>query len=139
MWNRASVCVEVRDVMATSTRKPRSDAQQNRARVLSVARRSFAADGLDVTMREIARRSKLGVATVYRHFPAREDLVTAAFAEQVAACTACVAAPWPTLTRGVGSARSWTRSAVGRPWIEASTQHYWDPRQPCSRRSEGTT
>ncbi len=56
-----------------------------------MARALFATDGLDVTMREVARRAELGVATIYRHFPTREALITAVFADQVAACTATVA------------------------------------------------
>ena len=85
------------------TRKPRSDARHNRAHILSVARRTFAVDGLDVTMREIARRSELGVATLYRHFPTREDLINAAFAEQVSDCLETVrkAADDPDAWRGV--------------------------------------
>jgi AcrR family transcriptional regulator len=64
----------------------RSDARDNRWRILTVARAAFAAEGLDVSMREIARRAELGVATVYRHFPTKESLLTEAFAEQMASC-----------------------------------------------------
>lgn len=84
-------CAELGCVDVTLTRKPRSDARHNRSHILTVARATFAAQGLDVTMRELARRSKLGVATLYRHFPTREDLVVAAFAEQVRECVATVA------------------------------------------------
>lgn len=76
---------------AGSTRNVRSDARHNRAHVVRVARAIFATHGLNVTMREIARQADLGVATVYRHFPTRDDLITAVFAEQVAACSAKVA------------------------------------------------
>ncbi|MFS8204088.1 TetR/AcrR family transcriptional regulator [Streptomyces sp. CWNU-52B] len=70
----------------TSTRKPRTDAERNRQHILAVARAGFAADGLELPMREIARRAGLGVATVYRHFPARPDLVDAVLTEQVGVC-----------------------------------------------------
>ncbi|MEU9451135.1 helix-turn-helix domain-containing protein [Streptomyces sp. NPDC048277] len=53
---------------------------------MEVARTAFAADGLDLPVREIARRAGMGVATVYRHFPSREDLIAAVLAEQVARC-----------------------------------------------------
>ncbi|MDP9793805.1 AcrR family transcriptional regulator [Catenuloplanes nepalensis] len=66
----------------------RSDARDNRERILAVARLAFATDGLDVPIREIARRAQLGPATVYRHFPTKEALLAAAFAEQMAACSA---------------------------------------------------
>lgn len=72
------------------TRKLRSDARDNRDRILAVAREVFATEGLDVPMREIARRAEVGAATLYRRFPTKEALVTAAFAEQMAVCTAIV-------------------------------------------------
>jgi len=68
------------------TRKPRADRDLNRARLLAAARAAFAADGLDLPMREIARRAGLGIATVYRHFPSRGELLDAVLAEEVARC-----------------------------------------------------
>jgi AcrR family transcriptional regulator len=68
------------------TRILRSDARDNRVRILDAARAVFAVDGLDVPMREIARRADVGPATLYRHFPTKELLVTAAFADQMRAC-----------------------------------------------------
>ncbi|MGC7095023.1 TetR/AcrR family transcriptional regulator [Amycolatopsis lurida] len=70
--------------------KLRSDARDNRARILAVARLAFAADGIDVPMREIARRADLGVATVYRHFATKDDLLAEAFAEQMVLCSTVV-------------------------------------------------
>lgn len=70
--------------------KLRSDARDNRERILAVARAAFAAEGLDVPVREIARRAEVGVATVYRHFQTKEALLTEAFAEQLASCSAVV-------------------------------------------------
>lgn len=70
------------------TRKPRTDGTQNRRHIVAVARAAFAADGLDLPVREIARRAGLGVATVYRHFPARPELIGAVLTDQVAACEA---------------------------------------------------
>ncbi|MFI7614721.1 TetR/AcrR family transcriptional regulator [Nonomuraea terrae] len=78
----------------------RSDARDNRARILAVARAAFAAEGLDVPIREIARRAQVGPATVYRHFPTKEALFGAAFAESLATCSASIeeglaaADPW---------------------------------------------
>lgn len=68
------------------TRKSRSDAERNRAHIMQVARAAFAEDGLDLPMREVARRAGVGVATIYRHFPARQDLLSAVLAEQVDRC-----------------------------------------------------
>jgi AcrR family transcriptional regulator len=78
----------------------RSDARDNRLRILVVARAAFAAEGLDVPIREIARRAEVGVATVYRHFPTKEALLAEAFAEQLTLCSTIVdeglaaADPW---------------------------------------------
>jgi len=68
----------------------RSDAQDNRERVLDAARRLFAVDGLNVPMREIARRAGVGPATLYRRFPTKEILAAEAFADQMRACHAIV-------------------------------------------------
>lgn len=76
----------MRDERATVTRKARADAEHNRQRILDGARSAFAADGLDLPVREIARRLGLGVATIYRHFPSRQDLVAAVLADEVARC-----------------------------------------------------
>ncbi|GIF64453.1 TetR family transcriptional regulator [Asanoa ishikariensis] len=73
--------------MASSlTQTPRSDARDNRERILVAARAVFAAKGLDVPMREVARRAGVGPATLYRHFPTKQALATEAFTEQMQAC-----------------------------------------------------
>jgi AcrR family transcriptional regulator len=61
-----------------STRKPRADAERNRARVVEAARALFAEHGAEVQMPDVARVAGVGVGTVYRHFPTRQDLVEAA-------------------------------------------------------------
>jgi AcrR family transcriptional regulator len=58
-------------------RVQRADARRNRRKVLDAARAGFAEDGLDVHVEKIARRAGVGVGTVYRHFPTKEDLVQA--------------------------------------------------------------
>jgi AcrR family transcriptional regulator len=68
----------------------RSDAEENRDRILTAARELFSERGLDVTMREVARRAEVGPATVYRRFPTKADLVEAAFADQVRLCRSIV-------------------------------------------------
>jgi len=68
----------------------RSDALDNRERILDAARALFSADGLDVPMREIARRAEVGPATLYRRFPTKQVLVAEAFADQLRACRAIV-------------------------------------------------
>ncbi|MEU9371350.1 helix-turn-helix domain-containing protein [Streptomyces avermitilis] len=68
----------------------RSDALDNRERILDAARALFSADGLDVPMREIARCAGVGPATLYRHFPTKQVLATEAFADQLRACRTIV-------------------------------------------------
>lgn len=63
-----------------STRK---DAVRNRARILDAARRAVVEHGGDVPITTIARIAGVGTATLYRHFPSRDDLLTAMFGEQV--------------------------------------------------------
>jgi AcrR family transcriptional regulator len=58
-------------------RVQRADARRNRLKVLEAARAEFARHGLDAQVDEIARRAGVGVGTVYRHFPTKEDLLQA--------------------------------------------------------------
>ncbi|WP_293851498.1 TetR/AcrR family transcriptional regulator [uncultured Brevibacterium sp.] len=55
----------------------RSDAQQNREALLSVARTLIAENGASVSLRAIAAEAGVGIATLYRHFPTRGDLFLA--------------------------------------------------------------
>ena len=50
----------------------------------------FSAEGLDVPMREIARRAGVGPATLYRHFPTKQTLIAEAFADRLRACRTIV-------------------------------------------------
>jgi AcrR family transcriptional regulator len=61
----------------TTKRPLRRDAQANRERIVSAARAAFAAEGVRVPVEEIARRAGVGMGTLYRHFPAKEDLIDA--------------------------------------------------------------
>jgi AcrR family transcriptional regulator len=57
-------------------RDRRSDALANRDALLDAAARLYAQRGLDVPYDEIARTARVGRATLYRHFPNRQDLLT---------------------------------------------------------------
>jgi AcrR family transcriptional regulator len=59
------------------SRPLRADARRNRERVLNAAHDVFAEHGLEAQVDEIAQRAGLGVGTVYRHFPTKEDLLEA--------------------------------------------------------------
>jgi AcrR family transcriptional regulator len=60
-----------------AVRTQRADARRNHAKVLEAARKRFAEHGLDAQIDEIAHDAGVGVGTVYRHFPTKEDLLQA--------------------------------------------------------------
>jgi AcrR family transcriptional regulator len=67
----------------------RADAQRNRETILAAARAAFADTGTPVSMAEISRRAGVGMATLYRNFPGRQELLEALFTDDVdAVCTA---------------------------------------------------
>ena len=66
-----------------STRPLRSDAARNRERILAAARGVFAERGLDATLDDVAHHAGLGVGTVYRRFPSKDDLVEALFEQAI--------------------------------------------------------
>jgi AcrR family transcriptional regulator len=59
----------------------RADAARNRERILLAAGEVFAERGLDATLDDVARHAGLGVGTVYRRFPGKEELVEALFVQ----------------------------------------------------------
>jgi len=61
----------------------RRDAERNRQRILTAANALVAEVGLDVTHNDIARAAEVGVGTVYRRFPDREQLLDELFDERV--------------------------------------------------------
>lgn len=61
----------------SSDRPLRKDAARNRAALVATAAAAFRDDGLAVSVNEIARRADVNVATLYRHFPTKDDLVEA--------------------------------------------------------------
>lgn len=66
------------------TRPLRVDAERNRGRIVEAAQTEFAEHGLDVPLEDVAGRAGVGIATLYRRFPTREDLIAACFERRVA-------------------------------------------------------
>ena len=64
-------------------RKPRTDAQRNRERILEVARDAFTRHGADATLDDIAKQAQVGPGTLYRHFPTRDSLIEAVYHSEV--------------------------------------------------------
>jgi AcrR family transcriptional regulator len=68
-------------VAPTIPRPLRRDAQRNRDLIVAAAREAFAAEGLGVTVEDIARRAGVGMGTLYRRFPSKDDLIDAVLAD----------------------------------------------------------
>ena len=66
-----------------TTRRPRADAERNRERILETAKDVFTRDGAAASLDEIARVAGVGNATLYRHFPTRDDLIGAVYRSEV--------------------------------------------------------
>jgi AcrR family transcriptional regulator len=74
---------------APEPRPRRADAARNREKVLTAARAAFADPEADVSMAEIARRAGVGMATLYRNFSSRRELLEALYVDEVdAVCEA---------------------------------------------------
>jgi AcrR family transcriptional regulator len=66
----------------SSSPTKRADAERNRSKILTAARAAFADPEADVSMAEISRRAGVGMATLYRNFPGRRELLEALFTEE---------------------------------------------------------
>jgi AcrR family transcriptional regulator len=69
--------------LRSARRKPRTDAQRNRERILEVAKEMFARSGANSTLDEIATQAGVGAGTLYRHFPTRDALLEAVYRTEV--------------------------------------------------------
>jgi AcrR family transcriptional regulator len=78
-YNRstAPLAIPVREKAVTAMPELRADARRNRGELLDVARQVIAEEGVDASLRDIARRAGVGIGTLYRHFPTREALLAA--------------------------------------------------------------
>ena len=68
---------------ARPARKPRADALRNRDRLLVAAKAAFAENGPEASLDDMARRAKVGIGTLYRHFPTREAIIEAVYRREV--------------------------------------------------------
>jgi AcrR family transcriptional regulator len=64
-------------------RKPRTDAQRNRLRILQVAKEEFTRSGANTSLDDIANQAGVGAGTLYRHFPTRDALLEAVYRTEV--------------------------------------------------------
>ncbi|HEV2634437.1 MAG TPA: TetR family transcriptional regulator [Actinocrinis sp.] len=68
------------------TPRKRADARRNQESLLEAAAAAFTSSGVDAPVRDIAAAAGVGIATIYRHFPTRSDLIVAVYRHQVEAC-----------------------------------------------------
>src|ERR1700741_3820305 len=64
-------------------RKPRTDAQRNRERILDVAKDAFTRSRANASLDDIAKEAGVGAGTLYRHFPSRDALIEAVYRTEV--------------------------------------------------------
>jgi len=94
----------------TPTPTRRADAERNRDKILDTARVAFAEPGAEISMAEISRRAGVGMATLYRNFPGRRELLEALYVDEVDAI--CVAAETVGGNSPGATLNSWLRRFV---------------------------
>jgi AcrR family transcriptional regulator len=110
------VTAELRRRMPTDKPKPaarRADAERNREKILAAARPAFAAGDGDVSMAEVSRRAGVGMATLYRNFPGRRQLLEALYTEEVDSL--CAAAETVAGETAGERLMTWLRRFAGSP------------------------
>lgn len=111
----------------------RADAQRNREKILTAARAAFAQPGADVSMAEISRRAGVGMATLYRNFPGRRELLEALYTDEVDAL--CAAAQ--TADGFADWVRRFFAYFTGKRQIAASLLEHTDTDDPVFDRNRG--
>lgn len=74
-----------KDTTPKLTRRPRADGERNRLRLIEAAKRAFAEKGAGVGLEHVARDADVSIATLYRHFPTRDELISAVYQQEVTA------------------------------------------------------
>jgi AcrR family transcriptional regulator len=73
------------DAAALAQRPMRADARRNYDKLVAAARATFAEEGTSASLEDIARRAEVGIGTLYRHFPSRQELLEAVYVGEVEA------------------------------------------------------
>jgi AcrR family transcriptional regulator len=100
----------------------RADARRNRDAIVAAAYELFAEKGTDAQMDDLARRAGVGVGTLYRHFPAKEDLLDAVIALRFARLA----------ERAAEAVR---RASAGEPWEAFKGYIEWAARMQAGDRA----
>lgn len=93
------------------SRTLRADAQANYDRLLEVAARLFAQEGADASLKAIAAEAGVGIGTLYRRFPTREDLIEATYRRSTDLLCASAATLLQEFTP-LGATRAWMEQFV---------------------------
>ena len=89
-----------------SSRRPRSDGERNRARLLAAAKLAFAEHGAAASLEGIARQAEVSIASLYRHFPTRDTLIAAVYRQETDSLVAA-ATRLKTQREPVAALREW--------------------------------
>jgi len=105
------------DIQTTFTKPMRADARRNYEKLVAAARDEFTEHGPATSLESVAERAGVGIGTLYRHFPTRQALLEAVYADEVAAMAQSAkglseSEPWDALAE-------WLRRYVGF----AATKH----------------
>ncbi|HEX3760430.1 MAG TPA: helix-turn-helix domain-containing protein [Kofleriaceae bacterium] len=87
----------------------RADAQRNYDRLVRAADAQFTEHGADASLEDIAKRAEVGIGTLYRHFPTRDDLIAQVLHQSTAAIVA----------RGAALLDAASPSAALAQWLRA--------------------
>jgi AcrR family transcriptional regulator len=87
----------------TAKKPRRADALRNYEALLAAARTAFAEHGTDASLEDIAQRAQVGIGTLYRNFPTRDDLIEAVYVSEIESLVTTAERlsgeePWPALT-----------------------------------------
>jgi len=77
--------VQTTELESISHRPRRADAQRNYDKLVAAAREAFTRKDRDASLEEIARQAGVGIGTLYRHFPTRQQLLEAVYVDEVEA------------------------------------------------------
>ncbi|HEY1354784.1 MAG TPA: helix-turn-helix domain-containing protein [Solirubrobacterales bacterium] len=73
------------DLVTLAPRPKRADARRNYEKLIAAAREEFTERGTGATLEDVAARAGVGIGTLYRHFPTRQDLLEAVYLGEVEA------------------------------------------------------
>lgn len=97
--------------MDVRRRKPRADALKNRDLLIEAAKDVLGKGGPKASLEAVAKQAGVGIGTLYRHFPTREDLFHAVFTREIEQL-ACMAEALEPTNDPIGALRGWLHANV---------------------------